>query len=65
MFGKPPARADRAPENDTGVCHGRGDDLRIVGFFCDCCSSPRLPGLPSLKARQVPDRRSPATFDRF
>jgi hypothetical protein len=34
MFGKRAARADRAPENDAGVCHGRGSDLGIVGFFC-------------------------------
>src|SRR3981189_366778 len=33
MFAERSVGANRAPENDAGLCHGRGDDVRIVALL--------------------------------
>jgi hypothetical protein len=33
MFAERSVCSDRAPENDAGLCHGRGDDVRVVALL--------------------------------
>ena len=51
MFAERSVRSNRAPENDAGLCHGRGDDVRIVAFLRRALVEEIAVGAPRFQSR--------------
>jgi hypothetical protein len=51
MFAEGSVGSNRAPENDAGLCHGRGDDVRIVALLCRALVEEITVGAPRLQSR--------------
>ena len=51
MFAERSVGSNRAPENDAGLCHGRGDDVRIVALLRRALVEEIAVGAPRLQSR--------------
>jgi hypothetical protein len=51
IFSEGSVGSDRAPENDAGLCHSRGDDVRIKALLCRTLVEEITDGAPRLQSR--------------
>ncbi|MGY2930567.1 hypothetical protein ACVWZ6_000169 [Bradyrhizobium sp. GM6.1] len=51
MFAERSVGSNRAPENDAGLCHGRGDDVWIVALFRRALMKQIAVGAPRFQSR--------------
>ena len=51
MFAERSVRSNRAPENDAGFCHGRGDDVRVVALLGRSLVEEIAVGAPRFQSR--------------
>ena len=51
MFAERSVGSNRAPENDAGLCHGRGDDVRIVALLRRALVEEIAVGAPRFQSR--------------